>query len=77
MARGFVSVKGGPTKVPNPSSGMRSDFVLGSRPGVLRAPPLSRPTIKPQAANTRQYGKAQQTPFGSLGSGDTGQGGMS
>jgi hypothetical protein len=76
MARGMTSVKG-PTKVPDPSSGMRSDFVLGSRPGVLRAPPINRPTIKPQGAGTRDYGKSQPAPFSTLGQGNTGQGGLS
>jgi hypothetical protein len=80
MARGGVSIKGGkaPTSVPSPSSGMHNDFVLGSRPGVLRAPPLSRPpNIKPGAANTRNYGKPDpMQPFGGLGQGNTGQGGL-
>jgi hypothetical protein len=73
MAGRSVAIKGGktPMSVPSPGSGMRNDFVLGSRPGVLRAPPLSRPpNIKPQAANTRAYGKPPPV-------GDTGMSGMS
>ena len=73
-----VAIKGGKTTVPSGTSGMRSDFVLGSRPGVLRAPPLARPSIKPQAASTRNYGKpAPTTPFGNLGGGNTNMSGMS
>ncbi len=79
MARGSVSIKGGKTSVPAPSSGMHNDFVLGSRPAVLRAPSQGRlPNVKPGAAGTRNYGKPNPTqPFGGLGSGDTGMGGMS
>lgn len=78
MARGSVSIKGGKTAVPNASSGMRNDFVLGSRPAVLRAPSLGRlPNVKPGAASTRNYGKPDPTaPFGNLGGGDTGMGGL-
>lgn len=79
MARGGVSIKGGKTSVPSPSSGMRGDFVLGSRPAVLRAPSLGRlPGVKPGAASTRNYGKPDPTqPFGALGQGNTGQGSLS
>jgi hypothetical protein len=75
MARGMANIKGGTTKVPPPSSGMWNDFVLGSRPAALRAPPLGRPSIKPNAASTRVYGK-QPDPFSTLGQGNTGQSGM-
>ena len=79
MARGSVSIKGGKTSVPAPSSGMHNDFVLGSRPAVLRAPSQGRlPNVKPGAAGTRNYGKPDPTqPFGGLGQGNTGLGGMS
>lgn len=79
MAGGLKSIKGGPTKVPSPGSGLKNDFVLGSRPAVLRAPSLGRlPNIKPGASSTRNYAKPDPTqPFGGLGQGDTGQGGMS
>ena len=67
----MTSVKGGPKKVAAPAS-PSGGFVLGSRPGVLRAPPLARPSIKPQAAATRNYAKpAPTTPFGNLGGGNT------
>ena len=76
MARGMVPIKGSvgtsvrPKNVPQHPS-----FVLGSRPGVLRAPPIERPPmIKPQAAGTRNYGKQSAAPFSTLGSGDTGMG---
>ena len=67
----------GPTKVPAPAS-PTGGFVLGSRPAVLRAPPMGRPppAIKPQAAGTRNYGKgaaAPAAPFSTLGQGNTGQ----
>jgi len=78
-----ASIKGGSTKVPGPSS-PSGGFVLGSRPGVLRAPPLERPKasaaggIKPGAASTRNYAKpSPTTPFGNLGGGDTNMSGMS
>jgi hypothetical protein len=81
MAGRSVAIKGGkaPMSVPSPSSGMHNDFVLGSRPGVLRAPPISRPpNVKPGAASTRNYGKPDPTqPFGALGGGNTGMGGLS
>ena len=81
----MASIKGGSTKVPGPSS-PSGGFVLGSRPGVLRAPPLERPKtpggggggIKPGAASTRNYAKpSPTTPFGNLGGGDTNMSGMS
>jgi hypothetical protein len=79
----MASIKGGSTKVPGPSS-PSGGFVLGSRPGVLRAPPLARPKaapaaggIKPGAASTRNYAKpSPTTPFGNLGGGDTNMSGM-
>lgn len=75
---GMKSVKGGKTSVPSPSSGMHNDFVLGSRPAVLRSPSLTRLPVKPGAASTRNYGKPDATqPFGGLGQGNTGQGGLS
>jgi hypothetical protein len=76
---GMKGIKGGKTTVPSGSSGMRNDFVLGSRPAVLRAPSLGRlPNVKPGAAGTRDYGKPDPTqPFGGLGGGDTGMGGLS
>jgi hypothetical protein len=47
-------------------------FVIGSRPGALRAPPI--PRIKPGAASTTQYGKNPATPNPAGASfGDTGQ----
>jgi hypothetical protein len=60
--------KGGIKKVATPPS---REFVLGSRPPGLRAPPIQR--IKPQAGMT-QYGKtpASATPAGA-NAGDTGQ----
>lgn len=75
---GMKSVKGGKTSVPAPTSG-KGDFVLGSRPAVLRAPALGRlPNVKPGAASSRNYGKPDPTqPFGGLGQGNTGQGGLS
>lgn len=76
MARGMTSVKG-PTKVAAPKS-PDSGFVLGSRPAVLRAPALGRPSIKPGAASTRNYAKPDPTQaFGGLGGGNTGLTGMS
>lgn len=57
MAVGGRSIDTGkskPNKVPTP--GIRPQFVLGSRPPTLRAPPV--PRVKPGAASTRQYGKA-------------------
>lgn len=75
---GMKSIKGGKTSVPSANSGMHNDFVLGSRPAVLRAPSLTRPSIKPNAGSTRNYGKPDPTtPFGGLGQGNTGQGGLS
>lgn len=47
---------GRPTKVPQPSTA--ADFVLGSRPSSLRAPPT--PRIKPMDNPGRDYGKATQ-----------------
>lgn len=75
----MAGIKGGTKTVPSASSGMRNDFVLGSRPAVLRSPSLTRlPNIKPGAASTRNYGKPDPTqPFGGLGQGNTGQGGLS
>lgn len=50
-----------------------ASFVLGSRPAVLRSPSLPRtPSIKPQSANARDYGKmTPNNPFGPMGPGDT------
>lgn len=59
---------GRPMSVPKPSAS--ADFVLGSRPAPLRAPPIQR--IKPAAPSTRDYGK-KQPPYG----GNTGMSGMS
>lgn len=59
----------GPKKVPN--STLRAQFVLGSRPETLRAPPV--PRVKPMAAGTTQYGKpASKSPTSGFGFGDTG-----
>ncbi len=53
MARMAISTgKSGPKSVPSPSN----SFVLGSRPGSLRAPTPGR--IKP-LNNQTQYGKAE------------------
>lgn len=60
--------KKGPTKVPQPDA--HANFVLGSRPAVLRAPDL--PRIKPGKASATDYGK----PSAPLG-GDTGMSGLS
>lgn len=68
MAKGFTPIKGGPSKpkgIPK-----APEWVLGSRPAVLRSEPLGRPTIKPQGANIRNYGK-QAAPFSTLGQGNT------
>jgi hypothetical protein len=68
MAVGGRSIdtgKSGPKKVPTP--GIRPEFVLGSRPPTLRAPPV--PRVKPGAPSTRQYGKPDFNPgFGNPGS---------
>lgn len=63
----------GPTSVPTPPQ--RPSFVLGSRPGSLRAPPV--PRIKPGAANTTQYGKVNIGNPAGASFGNTGQTGMS
>lgn len=79
MAGGSMkSIKGGKTSVPAPAS-PSGGFALGSRPAVLRAPSIGRlPNVKPGAANSRNYGKPDPTqPFGGLGQGNTGQGGLS
>jgi len=60
MAINTIST-GRPMKVPQPSS--TPNFVLGSRPSVLRSPAISAPRIKPEAASTRDYGKPQPAPF--------------
>ena len=75
---GMKSIKGGKTTLPGPGSPDKG-FVLGSRPAVLRSQSLGRlPTVKPGAASTRNYGKPDPTqPFGGLGQGNTGQGGLS
>lgn len=49
---------GQPMRVPQPSG--TADFVLGSRPGSLRNPPL--PRIKPDANPGRDYGKQSGLP---------------
>ena len=68
MALGVSAPKGGPKAVAAPS--IRPSFVLGSRPGSLRAAPP--PRIKPAAASTTQYGKV---PIGN-GSGSAGNTGL-
>ena len=47
-----VSIKGSKSV---PSPGKAPSWVLGSRPGTLRASPV--PRIKPAAASTIDYGK--------------------
>ena len=71
MAR--TSVSADSTTVRKPP--MRPSFVLGSRPGTLRANPV--PRIKPMAGQTN-YGKqnGQSNPAGA-GFGDTGMTGLS
>lgn len=71
----------GPTKV---SSSGRPSFVMGSRPPDLYAPRVAQrpqgnilkqpPKISPNAASTRQYGKASAQPAQAGGSfiGNTG-----
>ena len=49
----------------------QSPFVIGSRPGVLRAPPI--PRIKPAAGSTTQYGKLPPANPAGASFGDTGQ----
>lgn len=68
---------GGPKKVPMPLlRAPSSAFVLGSRPQTLRAQAPQR--IKPGAANTTQYGKADiNAPPVPQGFGDTGMSGLS
>lgn len=70
---GKVSIKGGSTSVTMPKPPEHTPFVLGSRPAVLRSPALSRIT---PAKGQRNYGK-DAPPFSKLGSGNTGQSGMS
>jgi hypothetical protein len=71
---GFKSGGKGGAAIPGPSI-PRTSFVLGSRPPGIRAP-----SIKPMAASTRQYGKADTVPAPNLGGsnfGNTGQTDMS
>lgn len=65
---GVRAPKGGPKAVSQPT--IRPSFVLGSRPGYLRAPPV--PRIKPMAASTTQYGKAGQANPAGASFGNTG-----
>lgn len=51
-SRTIKATKGGPKSVPQPEN---ANFVLGSRPAVLRSPTLQR--IKPDKASTTEYGK--------------------
>lgn len=54
--KGPSTGKKGPKSVPD--AGVRPSFIMGSRPTSLRAPlPGAALKIKPQAANTRDYGK--------------------
>lgn len=58
-----------PKKVP--AATLRPQFVLGSRPETLRAPPV--PRVKPGPSNTTQYGKpASKSPTSGIGFGNTG-----
>lgn len=54
---------GTPRSVPKLSSS--ADFVLGSRPAALRAPPIER--VKPAAPSTRDYGKRMPPLGGNTG----------
>jgi len=54
MANNVIKT-GRPTRVPQPSES--ADFVLGSRPAVLRAPAIQR--IKPETSPSRDYGKVK------------------
>ena len=65
---GIRAPKGGPKSVAQPTD--RPSFVLGSRPGYLRAPPV--PRVKPAAASTTQYGKAGQANPAGASFGNTG-----
>lgn len=63
--------KKGRTSVPQPAQG--AHFVLGSRPAVLRSPPLTR--IKPGNPQARDYGKGGGDD--TSGFGNTGMSGLS
>lgn len=69
MANNVIKT-GRPMRVPQPSA--TADFVLGSKPAVLRAPAI--PRIKPEEKPDRNYGKAKNLP---PAFGNTGMSGMS
>ena len=72
MAFKINAGKSSPKSVPNPPE--RPSFVLGSRPGSLRAPPV--PRIKPGPPGTTQYGKANLGNPAGASFGNTGQTGQ-
>ncbi len=66
-----LSIKGSKSV---PSVGKAPSWVLGSRPGTLRAAPV--PRIKPASASTTDYGKPITPNPGGAGPGDTATYGM-
>ena len=66
-----VSIKGSKSV---PAGAKSPSWVLGSRPGTLRAAPV--PRIKPAAASTTNYGKPITPNPAGAGPGDTSTYGM-